>query len=29
MVDKRQFVFEVVLAAIILSGMVLLAGLWK
>ena len=29
MTDKRQFVFEVVLAAIILSGMVLLAGLWK
>ena len=29
MTDKRQLVFEVVLAAIILSGMVLLAGLWK
>ena len=29
MVDKRKLVFEVVLAAIILSGMVLLAGLWK
>ena len=29
MTDKRQLVFEVVLAAIILGGMVLLAGLWK
>ena len=29
MTDKRQFVFEVVLAAIILSGMVLLASIWR
>ena len=29
MVDKRQLVFEIVLAAIVLAGMVLLAGLWK
>ena len=29
MVDKRKLVFEVVLAAIILCGMVLLASIWR
>ena len=29
MVDKRKLVFEIVLAAIILCGMVLLASVWR
>ena len=29
MVDKRQLVLEVVLAAIVLCGMVLFVGAWK
>lgn len=29
MTDKRQLVFEVVLAAIILAGMVVFVGTWR
>lgn len=29
MTDRRKLVFEVVLAAIVLAGVVLLAGIWK